>query len=205
MLGRNNTENKIFPQNKKEVNMGEFNWDMSHSRLHLGDKGDDWFDFNVPTGEVYLGSLISGARVEGAGWSFGETAMFGASGHQKISVHWWFDGTLIGGPGRVSYHLRTTTGVPGKIIVFEHRDFEGALVRIDLPTPRWLPLNDRISSLVVLKGNWTFYRDPEYQNPYIKNRKPITLPPGLYSWIEDVGIENDSISSMRCVLDPPNY
>lgn len=50
--------------------------------------------------------------------------------------------------------------------------------------------NDVTSSFVIVRGTWQFYRDANYgvyQN---------TLGPGLYSYVANSGIPNDSISSL---------
>lgn len=187
--------------------MGHFEWEMTHRRVQLGDKGDDWFDFNIPVNETYLEALIIRASSPNVanGVNFKETPCYGATGSQRIGIHWWFDGTFIGGPGRVSYHLRVTTGVYGKVILFEHKDFEGAHNLISLPTPSLSQLDNQISSFAVLLGNWTFYKKRDYTDPFIKNNRAIVIPPGIYNWVENFGIKNDEISSLKCVLDPPNY
>ena len=56
---------------------------------------------------------------------------------------------------------------------------------------------DCTSSIVVVSGTWTFFRDANFgPGP------GVTLGPGVYNWVEAVGIDNDSISSVR--LDSPN-
>lgn len=189
--------------------MAEFSWQKTHRKVQLGDKGDDWFDFDIPANEVLLAATLSGGDQANAGFSFKQYPEFGATGHQHIGVHWWFDGTFIGGPGRVAYNLNVVTGVPGKVLMFEGHDFEGAFRLATLPVAdmsRTMPaFNDTIASIVVLKGNWIFYRDPNFANPFMKNGRPIVLPSGMYSRLEDIGLVSDTISSMRCVTDPANF
>ncbi len=56
--------------------------------------------------------------------------------------------------------------------------------------------NDVTSSIVVVSGTWTFFRDASFSPG-----PGITLGPGVYNWVEAVGIDNDSISSAK--LDHP--
>src|SRR5262249_37283358 len=141
--------------------MGTQNFRRTHSSSFLGAKGDDTIPFPIPTGEQFLTASV--------GWAvqnFNEhkearitsQPMVGATGSQTIGVHWWFDGpSAPHGVGSFMYTLTVTTGTPGKIIVFEHRDFGGQYRFFDLPCSNLsgAGLNDKVSSLVVLQGNWS--------------------------------------------------
>ena len=94
----------------------------------------------------------------------------------------------------------------GRIAIFEHRDFGGNYLIVDTTQPQlsvhmngndsW---NDRISSFVVLRGNWQLFRHENFQERFVNNRTQRTFfTPGLYSWVEDYGIDNDQISSLIC-------
>jgi Beta/Gamma crystallin len=52
--------------------------------------------------------------------------------------------------------------------------------------------NDTISSIIVVAGTWQFWRDRDFQGV---GDQPWILGPGYYSWVEAVGIPNDTISS----------
>jgi hypothetical protein len=54
--------------------------------------------------------------------------------------------------------------------------------------------NDKTSSFVIISGQWTFFKDVNFQFQQGK-----VLGPGLYSWVQDFGIDNDAISSVRVV------
>jgi len=56
--------------------------------------------------------------------------------------------------------------------------------------------NDVASSIVVVDGVWRFFADSEFQN-----QTGADLGPGLYPWVEavGVGIANDAISSLTPV------
>lgn len=56
--------------------------------------------------------------------------------------------------------------------------------------------NDKISSLVVKSGRWQFYRHANYIEPL----GPV-LGPGIYNWVEQVGINNDHVSSLKLIGD----
>ena len=51
-------------------------------------------------------------------------------------------------------------------------------------------LNDKTSSLVIIRGKWNFYADGNYGGYY------NTLGPGLYSSLNGTGIANDKLSSL---------
>ena len=85
------------------------------------------------------------------------------------------------------------------IIVFQHRDFRGHHRHIfgeesNLNDSEDRTLNDKISSFVVLSGNWKLYRHANYNTEYDR-----TFGPGQYSWVVDFGVENDNVSSLRAV------
>jgi beta/gamma crystallin len=54
--------------------------------------------------------------------------------------------------------------------------------------------NDLTSSIVILDGTWTFYRDANFSPG-----PGVTLGPGVYNWVEVVAINNDSVSSAKVV------
>ena len=79
------------------------------------------------------------------------------------------------------------------LVAYEDVNFAGAQARSDFTEvsfvgPFW---NDRISSLRIVSGAWTFYRDANFQGP------SVTLGPGRYSNVTQAGIPNDWISSFK--------
>ncbi|MEH2046064.1 beta/gamma crystallin-related protein [Nostoc sp.] len=50
--------------------------------------------------------------------------------------------------------------------------------------------NDLTSSIAIIRGRWNFYRDAGF------GVYQTTLGPGLYSFVPNSGIPNDSISSL---------
>ncbi len=97
----------------------------------------------------------------------------------------------------------------GRILLFVDRNFHGKLKDIenahhDLSVLRDVSIDNRVSSFVILNGNWSFYQEPRFQGPFLRNGKPLVLGPGSYAWVEDYGIKDDAISSLRVVSDPIN-
>jgi hypothetical protein len=87
------------------------------------------------------------------------------------------------------------TGSLPEVDVFFHRDFGGPSFRTNLNIiyigDAW---NDQVSSFVIVSGKWQFYKHRDFIEPM----GPV-LGPGYYPWVGDLGIENDAISSYRCV------
>jgi hypothetical protein len=82
-----------------------------------------------------------------------------------------------------------------EVVVYFHRDFGEPNFRTNLNISyvgdAW---NDQISSIVVVSGRWQFFRHINFGEPMGQ-----ILGPGYYPWVADVGIENDHISSFKCV------
>lgn len=82
-----------------------------------------------------------------------------------------------------------------EVVLYWDRNFGGAQFRTNLNISyigdAW---NDQVSSFIIVSGKWQFYRDINFQTP-----EGAVLGPGYYSWVEDYGIGNDSISSFKCV------
>jgi hypothetical protein len=51
-----------------------------------------------------------------------------------------------------------------------------------------------VSSFVIISGEWTFFKDTNFQT-----QQGGTFGPELYSSVLNVGVENDAISSVRLV------
>ncbi len=98
----------------------------------------------------------------------------------------------------------------GRILLFEDRNFGGRVRDIenahpDLSTINELNFDERTSSIAILSGNWSFYQNPRFTDPFMVGIRPLVLGPGSYSWVEDYGIKNDDISSLKVVSAPPNH
>ena len=86
-----------------------------------------------------------------------------------------------------------------EIILFEHINFHGAHKHLygsesNLAASDDSSFNDKISSFVINSGTWQFFRDTNFAGP-----ASTVLGPGRYNWVENFGIPNDSISSVRRV------
>jgi hypothetical protein len=92
----------------------------------------------------------------------------------------------------------------GRIIIFEDRDFKGRWRLIeDADANLWRSDNpfwdDRISSFVVLSGQWRLFRHPHFQSVYSNTRTRQTFfAPGHYGWVQDYGMEDNTVSSLLC-------
>ena len=85
------------------------------------------------------------------------------------------------------------------VTIYEHADFRGRerMIVSDIDNLGAADdnfFNDRISSFVVHKGKWKMYRHANFRIPYA----PVSGP-GKYKWVEDIDIENDQVSSLKCV------
>ena len=92
--------------------------------------------------------------------------------------------------------------MPGDIIVFEHANFRGHHRHIFDAEPNLndgedSTLNDAVSSFVILEGTWEFFRHANFNTRYAPRGGP--LGPGRYPWVGDLDIENDQMSSLRCI------
>jgi hypothetical protein len=86
-----------------------------------------------------------------------------------------------------------------EITLFEHRDLRGAHRHLfqsepDLGNRDDSYFNERVSSFVISSGQWQFFTDPSFVHPASN-----PLGPGVYAWVEDFNIPNDSISSVKCI------
>lgn len=95
----------------------------------------------------------------------------------------------------------------GEIILFEHDNFHGRHKHVYRAEPNlnyWEDFffNDKTSSIVVIEGNWELFVDANFIAPF-----SVVLGPGLYTltYLNELGITNDSISSLRPTTSPANY
>ncbi|MBD7911456.1 MULTISPECIES: beta/gamma crystallin-related protein [Clostridium] len=100
--------------------------------------------------------------------------------------------------GNNQFDAFRASGIPliGHAILFEHDNFKGAHLHVfnGVDSLSQYGFNDIVSSFVVLSGRWQFFRDDQFQFPY-----EGVFGPGVYSWVENYGIKNDDLSSLRCV------
>lgn len=121
-----------------------------------------------------------------------------------------------GEPLYAFFHVRYRFNPPpvesaakGRILVFEHRNFEGRAKDISLGSPN-LSLSedgffdDQVSSFIIASGHWMFYKHSGFRSPYMRAGKPLVLGPGQYPSVEALGIPENDISSLRAVNLPVN-
>ena len=78
-----------------------------------------------------------------------------------------------------------------EIVAYEDLNYDGFSLRTNLNHRRLSrQLNDRISSIIVVRGTWRFYRDPDYKGDF------WDLTVGYYPRIGSV---SDVISSFQCI------
>jgi hypothetical protein len=87
----------------------------------------------------------------------------------------------------------------GHIVVFQHGSLRGHHRHIfdsenDFKASSDSSLHDAISSVVIIEGQWQFFKHGNFNAPYA-----AILGPGIYRWLPDYGIENDQVSSLKCV------
>ncbi len=62
--------------------------------------------------------------------------------------------------------------------------------------------NDKVSSFIIVSGTWEFFKDVGYANQQgigSPGKNAGQFGPGLYSFVADWGIDNDALSSVKCV------
>lgn len=78
-----------------------------------------------------------------------------------------------------------------EVVLYESPNYEGYALRTNLNHRRLSSqLNDSISSIIVVRGTWRFYRDADYKGDF------WDLTVGYYPRIGSV---SDVISSFQCV------
>lgn len=78
--------------------------------------------------------------------------------------------------------------------VFRHANFDDKLGEFDLGSSKLSSnSNNQISSMIIHRGTWRFY------DGYYYTFRLGELGPGRYSFVGNVGVRNDAISSIRRV------
>jgi hypothetical protein len=99
--------------------------------------------------------------------------------------------------------------LPGRVLLFEDKNFGGKSINIEKGVPDLSlytegAFDERTSSVAILSGNWSFYRNPRFEDPFMYGGSPLVLGPGSYAWVEDLGIKDNEISSLKVVNAPIN-
>ena len=87
-----------------------------------------------------------------------------------------------------------------KIILFQNSNFQGKSLTVTEPEPNLVPqgFNDITSSIIVISGQWTLYKDINYGGTS-QTVSEVGGPygDGTYPDYGDWGGTNDSISSLK--------
>jgi hypothetical protein len=94
-----------------------------------------------------------------------------------------------------------------EIVLYVDADFGGLHTHLFQSTPDFTRLamggvgvgiggnwNDIVSSFVIVSGVWRFFKDTEF-----RFRQGGDLGPGLYSFVQNFGIDNDALSSVQLI------
>jgi Beta/Gamma crystallin len=113
-------------------------------------------------------------------------------------------------PGMASLQSRIQkrrNTIMAELIIYIDANFGGLHTHLFESTPDFTQLalggvgsgingnwNDRVSSFVIVSGHWTFFKDIHFSF-----QQGGILGPGLYSFVQNFGIDNDALSSVRLV------
>lgn len=162
------------------------------SEPNLGSADDNFFNDRI----------TSFAIVEG-NWKFFRHANFGARYPVILGPGLYKNVEAFGIPNDDMSSLRPTTDAPthkgtplnAHAVLFEHDNFHGQHQHVFGPVNDvGAAFNDETSSVAIFQGNWQFCKDADFQQPYNS-----ILGPALYPSVEDVGIKNDDLTSLRPV------
>jgi hypothetical protein len=135
----------------------------------------------------------SSAKVSGTPWIFYKDTSFMGTSHVAKPGSYPNPGSW-GGENDTLSSLRPlpseTEGDRGVIAIFEHTNYCGRMVVLTSSNPDFTKINfnDKVSSLIVIKGTWTGFRDTNYQGD------TGTYTAGAY--VSNVA-PNDTMSSIR--------
>lgn len=94
----------------------------------------------------------------------------------------------------ISPALRKLDCLP-EIVVYEHINWQGWNYRTNMNVRNiGTIMNDQVSSFVIVKGTWQFYKDENFLTPM-----GGPLGPGCYDNVTRYGIENDQITAFKCL------
>jgi hypothetical protein len=80
-----------------------------------------------------------------------------------------------------------------RAVLYQDYNFQGRQKEVKEPISFLQDFNDVASSIVVLEGVWQLYTDANYQNLV------ATLSPGVYPSVDQIGLPNDTLSSLRSI------
>jgi hypothetical protein len=151
----------------------------------------------------YFNDKVSSIIVLSGVWNFyrnsGYVGRYSAA--LNPGAYAWVGNVDIQNDDMSSLGPRDTSGVAKlpHVILFEHANLHGRHRHVFGAEPNLNAgddnyFNDKVSSLVVVSGEWAFYRNANYNGQYA-----ATLGPGIYRWVGGLDIQNDDMSSLRPV------
>ena len=139
------------------------------------------------------GDTVSSIRILSGQWTLyvhdkfhGQNVTLGPGNYQNVQE--------IGFPNDALSSLRfIPQSTSGTVILYQHSAFQGSSLTVThaIPNLHDLGWGDTVSSIIVLNGYWTFYLHDNYHG------KNVTLGPGNYRRVQDIGFPNDGMSSLR--------
>jgi hypothetical protein len=82
------------------------------------------------------------------------------------------------------------------IILFADANFQGAYKHVSETTAALSDFNDALSSFIILGGIWKFFENVNFDS---LTGPADGLGPGFYSWVGNVSMSNDTVSSLQLV------
>jgi hypothetical protein len=170
---------------------------------NLNADDDDSFNDNVGSLAVLAGdwSFYSDANFHGLYGSYGTPVVPGNYPDlTQLSIP-YFDMSSL--RPAIPTDATSGTGILGHVILFQEPNFQGSHKHVfnsegNLNADEDNDFDDSVSSIVVISGNWKFYRNWHWDDDY-----PVTLGPGLYPRVEDVAIRDKDMSSLQVVDQEP--
>ena len=153
------------------------------------------------------GDRVSSIQILDGVWEFSQHVNYGGN---KTNLgpgsYRWVEDVGIANDSLSSIKRITNTGLRGTtgLIAYEHVDYKGThkhIIDRDEPNLHVDNWGDKISSFQIISGRWEFCQHVNYGG------WRRVFEPGNYRWVQDIGISNDSLSSIRrnlplLVVDP---
>ena len=170
---------------------------------NLNADDDNFFNDNVGSLAVLAGdwSFYSDANFHGLYGSYGTPVVPGNYPDlTQLSIPY---NDLSSLRPAIPMNVTLGTGILGHVILFQDPNFQGPHKHVfnseeNLNAGEDNDFNDSVSSIVVISGNWKFYRNWHRDDDY-----PLVLGPGLYPRVEDVAIRDNDMSSLQVVDQEP--
>ena len=175
---------------------------FEHNSFHGAHKHVFDYEPNLNAGDDnFFNDRVSSLVVEDDEWAFYRHAGYVGQYANRLGPGKYRSAATMGIQNDDMSSLRTVGStsplVTAHAILFQHANFHGAHKHVFGSEPNLNAsddnfFNDKVSSIIVVSGSWSFYRHAGYVGRYA-----ATLGPGAYSWVGNVDIQNDDMSSLR--------